>query len=203
MDEIVRQAMAKWPSVPHCYGWLALDARGAFRMRDEAAQRAKQPGDIIRHTALLAFIYRNYSHDERGAWFFQNGPQRVYVELEATPFIVRTDPVHQFVLHDGEAMTDIDEVCLTEQGQLVFRNGRQIAMLDDRDLAQCLPLLKRQGQIIDDTQLMQWLASPASELTLSIREEAVPVRWLQCDALASAFGFIQRPLELQALLGES
>ncbi len=27
MDEIVRQAMAKWPSVPHCYGWLALDAR--------------------------------------------------------------------------------------------------------------------------------------------------------------------------------
>jgi hypothetical protein len=202
MDEIVRQAMAKWPSVPHCYGWLALDARGAFRMRDETAQRLHQPGDIIRHTALLAFIYRNYAHDERGAWFFQNGPQRVYVDLEATPFIARTDPVHQFVLHDGEAMTDIDDVCFTDQGQLVLSNDRQVAVLDDRDLAQCLPLLKQQGQVIDDTQLMQWLASPAGGLTLSIREQEVPVRWLHCDALASAFGFIQRPSELQASLGK-
>ena len=57
MDEIVKQALAKWPSVPHCYGWLALDVRGAFRMRDEAAQRADSPGDIIRHTALLAYAY--------------------------------------------------------------------------------------------------------------------------------------------------
>ena len=35
MDDIVKQAMAKWPNVPHCYGWLALDARGDWRMRDE------------------------------------------------------------------------------------------------------------------------------------------------------------------------
>ncbi|MFZ9138137.1 MAG: DUF2946 family protein, partial [Hylemonella sp.] len=24
MDDIVRQAMAKWPNVPACYGWLGL-----------------------------------------------------------------------------------------------------------------------------------------------------------------------------------
>ena len=30
MDDIVKQAMAKWPNVPHCYGWLALDARGGL-----------------------------------------------------------------------------------------------------------------------------------------------------------------------------
>ena len=45
MDDIVKQAMAKWPNVPHCYGWLALDARGAWRMRDEAAQQGGTPGD--------------------------------------------------------------------------------------------------------------------------------------------------------------
>ncbi|MCD6666313.1 MAG: DUF2946 family protein, partial [Hydrogenophaga sp.] len=28
MDEIVKAAMAKWPQVPACYGWLGLDARG-------------------------------------------------------------------------------------------------------------------------------------------------------------------------------
>ena len=194
MDEIVKQAMAKWPSVPHCYGWLALDARGAFRMRDEAAQQAKLPGDIIRHSALLAFIYRNYTHDERGAWFFQNGPQRVYVDLEVTPFIARTDPVHQFVLHDGEVMSAIDEVCLTEQGQLVLSNGRQIATLDDRDLAQCLPLLKIQGRVIDDEQLMHWLASPNDDLSLSTLQRDVPVRWVHSDRLASSFGFIRKPV---------
>ena len=193
MDEIVKHAMAKWPSVPHCYGWLALDARGAFRMRDEAAQRANSPGDIIRHTALLNFIYRNYARDERGAWFFQNGPQRVYVELETTPFIARTDPLHQFVLHDGEVMSDIDEVCLTEHGQLVLINSRQIAMLDDRDLAQCLPLLKLHGQNIHDDQLMHWLASPTDDLSLRTLQRDVPVRWIQSDMLASSFGFIRRP----------
>jgi Protein of unknown function (DUF2946) len=194
MDEIVKQAMAKWPSVPHCYGWLALDARGAFRMRDEAAQRANSPGDIIRHTSLLDFIYRNYARDERGAWFFQNGPQRVYVELETTPFIARTDPSHQFVLHDGEVMSDIDEVCLTERGQLVLINSRQIAMLDDRDLAQCLPLLKLHGKIIYDDQLMQWLASPTGDLSLRTLQRDIPVRWIQSDMLASSFGFIRRPV---------
>ena len=193
MDEIVRQAIAKWPSVPHCYGWLALDARGTFRMRDEAAQIANSPGDIIRHAALLAFIHRNYTHDERGAWFFQNGPQRVYVELETTPFVARTDPVHQFVLHDGEVMSAIDEACLTDQGQLVLNNGRQIAMLDDRDLSQCLPLLKLQGQRIDDDRLLQWLASPNNDLGLSTRQGDIPVRWVRSDRLASSFGFIKKP----------
>ena len=193
MDEIVKQAMAKWPSVPHCYGWLALDARGAFRMRDEAAQRSNSPGDIIRHTALLHFIYRNYGHDERGAWFFQNGPQRVYVELETTPFIARTDPAHQFVLHDGDVMSELNEVCLTDQGQLVFSNNRHIAMLDDRDIAQCLPLLKLRGQIINDDQLMHWLASPDDDLSLSTRQRDITVRWIQSDRLASRFGFVRTP----------
>jgi Protein of unknown function (DUF2946) len=196
MDEIVRQAMAKWPSVPHCYGWLALDARGTFRMRDETAQLANNPGDIIRHAALLTFIHRNYTHDERGAWFFQNGPQRVYVELETTPFIARTDPMHEFILHDGEVMSDIHEAYLTEQGQLVLSNGRQIAMLDDRDLAQCLPLLKLQGQFIDDDRLMEWLASPNDDLSLSTRQGDLPVRWVRSDRLESSFGFVRRPVQL-------
>jgi hypothetical protein len=104
MDDIVKQAMAKWPNVPHCYGWLALDARGTWRMRDEAAQRADAPGDKLNNPALVGFINRNYQHDERGCWYFQNGPQRVYVNLEATPFIARTDPAQGLVLHTGAAL---------------------------------------------------------------------------------------------------
>lgn len=93
MDEIVKAALKKWPHVPHCYDWLALDARGDWYMRDERIQRAgpfpRPKGSRILHDKLLAFIHRNYAADARGAWFFQNGPQRVYVELEAAPFVWR------------------------------------------------------------------------------------------------------------------
>ena len=92
MDEGVTQSLIKWPSVPHCFGWLALDRRGAWRMRDDYAQAHALPGDVIKHAALNAFIARNYASDTDGRYFFQNGPQRVYVSLDATPWVVRIMP---------------------------------------------------------------------------------------------------------------
>jgi hypothetical protein len=96
MDEIVKAALKKWPNVPHCRGWLALDARGDWYMRDDRVQRAgpfpQVKGSRILHDKLREFIHRNYAADEQGAWFFQNGPQRVYVELEAAPYVWRLAP---------------------------------------------------------------------------------------------------------------
>jgi len=93
MDPIVAAALKKWPNVPHCYGWLALDARGDWYMRDDRIQAAgpfpKVKGSRIDHEKLREFIARNYAGDDAGAWFFQNGPQRVYVELEAAPCVWR------------------------------------------------------------------------------------------------------------------
>lgn len=93
MDEIVRAAMRKWPNVPHCFGWLALDARGDWYLRDDAAQRAggfpRVKGSRIEHAGLVGFIGRNYLADDAGRWYFQNGPQRVYVQLEVAPWIWR------------------------------------------------------------------------------------------------------------------
>jgi hypothetical protein len=93
MDEIVLAAMRKWPNVPHCHGWLALDARGDWYLRDEVAQHAGPfpavKGSRIEHEGLKAFIGRNYLADDVGRWFFQNGPQRVYVQLEAAPWTWR------------------------------------------------------------------------------------------------------------------
>jgi hypothetical protein len=92
MDEGVIQSLIKWPSVPQCFGWLALDRRGAWRMRDDYAQAHGLPGDVIKHVALNSFIARNYASDGDGRYFFQNGPQRVYVSLDATPWVVRMMP---------------------------------------------------------------------------------------------------------------
>ena len=92
MDDLVKQAMAKWPQVPDCYGWLGLDMRGNWFLRDDAAQAAGTKGDRLEHAKLIEFIHRNYSCDASGQWFFQNGPQRVFVELQAAPFVWRIGP---------------------------------------------------------------------------------------------------------------
>jgi hypothetical protein len=95
MDPIVAAAMRKWPTVPHCYGWLGLDARGNWYLRDEPTQAAgpfpRVKGSRIEHEGLRGFIQRNYEADARGCWYFQNGPQRVYVDLEAAPWVFRLD----------------------------------------------------------------------------------------------------------------
>lgn len=93
MDDIVVAALAKWPNVPHCHSWLGLDARGDWYLRDDRTQAAGpfpvSKGSRLEHVGLREFIERNYACDACGAWFFQNGPQRVYVELEAAPWVWR------------------------------------------------------------------------------------------------------------------
>ena len=123
MDEIVEAALRKWPNVPHCYGWLALDARGNWYMRDERIQAAgpfpQVKGSRIEHPKLLGFIERNYAHDEGGAWFFQNGPQRVYVELEAAPWVWRVQDAPGWPLesHTGRGAR-LQQCWLDEAGRL-------------------------------------------------------------------------------------
>ncbi len=123
VDDIVKQALARWPDVPHCTGWLLLDRRGNWRMRDEAVQAAGAPGEPIRHVALLGFINRNYESDARGQWFFQNGPQRVYVELGYTPWVVRlsTDEKGALALTDQAGGTfEPAAAFIDDEGGILF-----------------------------------------------------------------------------------
>jgi hypothetical protein len=193
MDDIVKQAIAKWPNVPHCYGWLALDARGGWRMRDETAQRASAPGDRLTNPALVGFINRNYLHDEHGNWYFQNGPQRVYVNLEATPFIARTDPQQGLVLQTGQALADIGQVFLTESGALLFRHGDTVAQLDDRDVAQVLGTLELDGNPASDEAVMAWLEQGTGELALPWNGKRFKIERIGTDEVAQRFGFQRLP----------
>jgi hypothetical protein len=109
MDQGITQSLVKWPNVPHCFGWLALDRRGAWRMRDDYAQAHGLSGDVIKHVALNAFIARNYASDPDGRYFFQNGPQRVYLNLDATPWVVRMMPTG-ITKHPWQFQTQCDSV---------------------------------------------------------------------------------------------
>ena len=198
MDDIVKQSIAKWPNVPHCHGWLGLDARGNWRMRDERAQHQKLAGDKIVHTALLGFIGRNYAHDERGCWYFQNGPQRVYVNLEATPYIARTDAAGGFVLHTGQVVEHVDAAFLTEAGELILQSGDCVAQLDDRDFVQAMGALELEmsgkgGQAVGDEDLLAWLDGAAGTLVLRHHAQAIEVQRILHADVAGRFGFVRLP----------
>jgi hypothetical protein len=126
MDDIVKQALLKWPNVPACYGWLGLDSRGNWFMRDDQAQ-AQGPfcggsvaskGSQLKHGKLIDFIGRNYAADDKGQWFFQNGPQRVYVELETTPLIWRVG--HDFSVEDHLGRPAMVKHCLVDELGCVY-----------------------------------------------------------------------------------
>ena len=141
MDAIVEAALKKWPAVPHCYGWLALDARGDWYMRDERIQAAgpfpQVKGSRIEHEKLRAFIERNYACDAMGSWFFQNGPQRVYLQLEATPWIWRlslnADAELQIHSHTGHAARQ-QSAWLDELGRLYLATDLGFGLVHSMDM---------------------------------------------------------------------
>ncbi|KAB2889699.1 MAG: DUF2946 family protein [Burkholderiaceae bacterium] len=137
MDDIVRQALAKWPHVPDCYGWLGLDARGHWYLRDEAAQaRGGFPaskGSLLRHEKLIEFIHRNYEADAQGRWFFQNGPQRVYVELEATPLVWRVLPGGGVQAQTGRT-AEPTECLLDEDGRVYLASALGLGLVHSLDM---------------------------------------------------------------------
>ena len=188
MDEIVKQALARWPNVPHCTGWLRLDARGNWRMRDEAAQAQHAPGTPIRHAALLGFINRNYECDGDGQWFFQNGPQRVYVELEYTPWVVRLsrDDGGLPVLTDQAGQPFVPAAAFVDDaGSVLFADGstpERIAVLHDHDLG----LFSEHAELADDGSggTFHWREDVALSLQPVLRDE-----------VAKRFGFVASPAD--------
>lgn len=129
MDPSVLRGIARWPDVPAVYGWLALDRRGNWLLKDGEGSAFGRIGNA----ALREFIGRNYAADARGCWYFQNGPQRVYVRLAYTPLVVR---------HDGSALVDhcgravqAAGFFLDDEGSVLVLGQHGIGLLDDRDLA--------------------------------------------------------------------
>ncbi|HET9822694.1 MAG TPA: DUF2946 family protein [Burkholderiaceae bacterium] len=139
MDAIVKAALAKWPHVPACFGWLALDARGDWYMRDERVQRAgpfpQVKGSRIVHDKLREFIHRNYERADNGAWYFQNGPQRVFVELEAAPCVWRVayDDATCVTAHSG-IDARVRSAWLDEHGRLFLDTELGYGIVHSQDM---------------------------------------------------------------------
>ena len=193
MDEIVLRGIAKWPNVPAVFGWLALDRRGSWLIK----------GDRVTNPDIAAFIGRNYERDPEGQWFFQNGPQRVYVDLDYTPLIYRTLVANAtpmaFETHTGVRSNSLCGAWIDDCGALLIETEQGLGLVDDRDLdALSTEFCDAQGLELSDAlldTLMQPLqrGSPAP-MWLRFGESRVKIGTIKSSDVAGRFQFIAHPV---------
>lgn len=192
MDEIVLRGMAKWPNVPAVYGWLSLDRRGNWLIK----------GERIPNPLVTEFIGRNYARDERGCWYFQNGPQRVFVNLDYAPFVFRVTSPDGAPLaleaHNGRPVATLSSAWLDEQGALLIETDLGAGVVHDRDLDRLLPhLIDANGNPLPDETLdalmEQAEAGRPVPLWLKFHDSNVKVGPLASREAGARFGYIARP----------
>ena len=112
--------------------------------------------------------------DARGCWFFQNGPQRVYVELETSPVVWRLDAQRQVQAPNGEVVQATQ--CLTDEAGHVYL------------------LASWQGQPV--LGLVHSLDVPA--VAQALEQGAWPLESVTAQVLAQRCPFVRSPQALQA-----
>lgn len=201
MDDIVIRAMAKWPNVPVVYGWLALDRRGQWSIKSAApAASADAPAQFepVGKPKLIEFIGRNYTHDEQGRWYFQNGPQRVYVSLEYTPLVYRIASAHPlaFETHTGVACVALQSAWMDEAGNLLLATEHGPGLLLDRDLPRALEALSyADGHALDEERLLALIEAgdDAAGVYFNTGSASLPLALIKSDEAPLRLGYVREP----------
>jgi hypothetical protein len=188
MDADVLVAMARWPNVPAVFGWLQLTARGEWRIR----------GERIANAAIRAFIDRNYAVDLHGRWYFQNGPQRVYVQLALAPWVYRVDADGRVGAHTGAVPSRCTGAALLDDGRLLLATDLGPGVIDDRDAAWCLRAVTDfTGLPLNERGFERWtdgrdeaFIKPA---LLRLEGDLMRIERLRVADLEPRFGFVADP----------
>lgn len=191
MDDIVKAAMAKWPNVPAVYGWLELTSRGEWKIK----------GESIDNASIREFIGRNYTNDGCGNWFFQNGPQRVFVSLEATPIIYRLDEFGRLQAHTGALPRELRAAFADADGRLLLETELGPGLVDSQDTTRFSErLVDGNGHVLDETSLARWNAGDGEAFLkadgLHVADDGKgPIRVGHVDShdWADTFGFVAQP----------
>jgi hypothetical protein len=195
MDEIVIRAMQKWPNVPNVYGWLKLDRRGQWLVKSRAGGDAQPVFERISNAAVVDFIGRNYQADDKGRWFFQNGPQRVFVALEYTPLVYRLRADGESVeTHTGIVPKVVLRAWVDDAGQLLLDADLGPGVVLDRDLARLLEkIVVTDGKPADDEAIESLAAGGAPALALAVGKKRVPLGSLAAADVPKRFKFDPAP----------
>ncbi len=189
MDPDVLAALVKWPDVPAVTGWLSLTPRGDWRLR----------GEPIANAAIRDFIGRNYATDAQGRWFFQNGPQRVYVALAATPWVYRVEADGRVTAHTGTRPQTLIAAALLDDGRLLLVTELGPGLIDDRDSAWALRAITDvTGRPLNERGFERWMDGEdtafAQPSLLHLAGGLIRIERLRARELPQRFGFVADPV---------
>jgi hypothetical protein len=187
MDEIVIRGMLRWPNMPAVYGWLSLDRRGSWMIKNVSGRFER-----IANPAVNEFIGRNYAADSQGRWYFQNGPQRVFVALDYTPWVYRLDDAGEGLLaHTGAVPRSLTAVLVDDAGALLLEADLGVGVLLDRDLPAFVERLDdRRGRTPE--RLLEDVAR-GQEARALLRGVSIRLAPIRASEVPRLFGFVPRP----------
>ena len=171
IDKSVQKAMAKWPEVPECFGWLNLNRRAEWSIK----------GEKIHHVKTQRFLQRNYNFDKLGRWFVQNGPQRVFVSLEYTPRLYGFSSHSGFYIHNEAKIPVLLDFFLDEYGNLLLSTALGVGVVDDRDLSAASDLIEAVNDIPTE---------------LSYRGKNYKIKPIAKALVPKHFGFVPNPRQI-------
>lgn len=187
MDDWVLKALKRWPNVPALFGWLGLDRRGRWLVQ----------GETISHPRIIEVINRNYGVDQHGRWYFQNGPQRGYMQLESTPYILMVaEDGERLMTHNALIVEQTRAAYLDEEGALVLVTEHGPGEISGTDLAWVLDRMTVDGQPVDDESLAATLELPsrtATKITIALGGSQLPLHRLDFADAPAALGFERAP----------
>lgn len=192
MDAWVERAMQRWPNVPALFGWLGLDRRGRWLIK----------GEPITHARIIHTISRNYAADALGRWYFQNGPQRGYMQLEYAPLVLQTAEDATLITHAGLRVERLAKAFLDEEGAVLLLTEHGPGEVISTGLDWILQRLRYDGQSISEEQLADALLLPSGRTTrISLDADGSQLPLMRLDAAAAPehLSFVRDP---QPLSGE-
>jgi len=190
MEDWVLKAIQRWPNVPALYGWLGLDRRGRWLIK----------GETISRPQIIDTINRNYAADERGCWFYQNGPQRGFIELEYAPFVLRVAPDGEtLVTHTELPVKTVTHVYMDETGALLFSTEHGAGLLIDDELEWGLGRMAVGDDLIGEEDLLGALrlsTGTVTQLRMKVCSALFPIERLDADAAAKVLGYVRVPVSV-------
>ncbi len=197
MDEIVKRAMQKWPNVPNVFGWLRLDRRGNWLVKSRATRDGDPLFERITNAAVIEFIGRNYQPDERGRWYFQNGPQRVFVTLDLTPLVYRLGAAGPGIeTHTGATPREVRGAWLDDAGHFLIESELGPGVVLDRDLPAIeTRLVDAAGAALEEPALDALLSGrpDGGAAYVDLEGKRIAIESIASAALPDRFGFDPEP----------
>jgi len=183
MADRVTRGMAKWPDVPAVYNWLQLDRRGRWRMK----------GTEITHPRLLGFINQHYFPADDGSYYFQNGPQRVFVELELAPYVFSLAG-DRLITQNSLPVTGVTAAFLSDQGDLYLQTDVGPGVVDDRYLSEIEEwFVADQDRDVALAQLLDGIYQENTRLVSKGLSIDLPLQPVTQSAVPEQLKFVARP----------